>query len=85
MSKAILTDTKLRALKATDKTYKVRGMASTLLNERDFNRDWIEIQLAHSPRDAVRSAYNHAGFLEKRRGMMQWWADFLYEQGGEGR
>jgi len=58
-----------------------RGMASTILNENGVNRDWIEMQLAHSPRDTVRSAYNHAEFLEDRRNMMQWWADFLYDQG----
>jgi integrase len=57
-----------------------RGMASTILNEKGFNRDWIEMQLAHSPHDTVRSAYNHAVFLDKRRGMMQEWADFLYTQ-----
>ena len=60
-----------------------RGMASTRLNEKGFNRDWIEIQLAHGPRDAVRSAYNHAEFLEGRCDMMQWWADYLYALEGE--
>jgi integrase len=57
-----------------------RGMASTILNEKGVNRDWIEMQLAHSPRDTVRSAYNHAEFLDDRRNMMQGWADFLYDQ-----
>jgi len=54
-----------------------RGMASTMLNKHGWNRDWIELQLAHSDRDAVRSAYNHTDFMEGRRKMMQWWADFL--------
>ena len=31
-----------------------RTMASTLLNELGYNRDWIERQLAHQERDGVR-------------------------------
>lgn len=54
-----------------------RGMASTLLNEKGQNRDWIERQLAHSGADAVRAAYNHADFLDGRRKMMQFWANYL--------
>ena len=56
-----------------------RGMAATLLNEKGFNRDWIERQLAHSERNKVRAAYNHSEFLEDRRKMMQWWASYLDE------
>jgi integrase len=55
-----------------------RGMASTILNENGHNRDWIERQLAHGPQDKVRAAYNHTEFLQNRRTMMQWWADFLF-------
>jgi len=54
-----------------------RGMASTQLNELDFDDDWIERQLAHVEQDGVRAAYNHAKHLTKRRGMMQAWADYL--------
>jgi integrase len=54
-----------------------RRMASTILNEHQFNRDWIEMQLAHAPRDSVRAAYNAAEWLPGRRNMMQWWADYL--------
>jgi len=62
-----------------------RSMASTLLNEAGFNRDWIERQLAHAERDAVRSAYNYAEFLPGRRDMMQAWADLLdkLKRGGD--
>ncbi|MCL2626170.1 MAG: integrase arm-type DNA-binding domain-containing protein [Cystobacterineae bacterium] len=56
-----------------------RSMASTLLNEKGFNRDWIERQLAHGDRDGVRAAYNYAEYLPERRKMMQWWADYLDE------
>lgn len=54
-----------------------RGMASTLLNEHGYHSDWIEWQLAHRPQDTVRASYNHAKFLEGRREMMQWWANYL--------
>ena len=56
-----------------------RSMASTLLNENGKNRDVIERQLAHSERDGVRAAYNYADYLDQRREMMQWWADYLDE------
>jgi len=54
-----------------------RSIASTLLNERGYNKDWIERQLAHGERDGVRGAYNYAEYLPKRRRMMQEWADYL--------
>jgi integrase len=56
-----------------------RSTASTILNENDFPPDVIERQLAHSERDKVRAAYNHAQYLPERRKMMQWWADHLDE------
>ena len=52
-------------------------MASTLLNEQGYNRDWIERQLAHGERNSVRAAYNYAEYLPERRLMMQEWADYL--------
>jgi integrase len=54
-----------------------RSMASTILNERGYNSDWIERQLAHAERNGVRAAYNHAEWLPERRKMMQDWADYL--------
>lgn len=54
-----------------------RSTASTILNEHGFRPDVIERQLAHSERNSVRAAYNHAQYLPERREMMQWWADFL--------
>jgi len=55
----------------------MRATASTILNESGFNPDAIERQLAHIPKDEVRAAYHRAKYLEERRNMMQWWADFL--------
>ena len=53
-----------------------RHMASTLLNEQDFNADAIERQLAHKA-SGVRATYNAAEYLPERRKMMQHWADYL--------
>jgi len=63
-----------------------RGLASTILNEMDYERAHIEMQLAHAPKDDVEAAYNKALYLRQRRVMMQGWADFLDEarQSGKG-
>lgn len=54
-----------------------RATASTILNEQGWKPDAIERQLAHSEKDDVRAAYNHAEYLPERRRMMQHWADYL--------
>jgi integrase len=54
-----------------------RAMASTLLNEKGWHPDVIELQLAHAERNKVRAAYNRAQRLAERRAMMQAWADYL--------
>lgn len=58
-------------------THGFRSLASTILNEHNFNRDWIERQLAHVEQNEVRRAYNAAEWLSDRRRMMQWWADYI--------
>lgn len=60
-------------------THGFRSIASTLLNELGYNRDWIERQLAHGERNDVRAAYNYAEYLPQRTKMMQAWADYLGE------
>lgn len=57
-----------------------RGIASTILHEQGYPHEHIELQLAHSPRDAVSASYNHALYLEQRAKMMQAWADYLDDQ-----
>ncbi len=54
-----------------------RHTMSTILHEQGFNSAWIELQLAHVDKNAIRGAYNHAQYLEGRREMMQWYADYL--------
>ncbi len=56
-----------------------RHQFSTALNEKHWNRDAIEMQLAHVS-GGTRSVYNHAAYLDTRREMMQFWADWLDEK-----
>lgn len=59
-------------------THGLRSCASTVLNESGlFEPDWIETQLAHTDKNKVRGAYNAAVYLQHRRAMLQWWADFI--------
>lgn len=59
-----------------------RTLASTALNESGrFESDWIERQLAHTEKNAVRGAYNAAEYLTQRRRMMQWWGGYVERAG----
>jgi integrase len=59
-------------------THGLRRCASTILDETGhFEPDWIETQLAHVDQNKVRGAYNAALYLKHRRGMLQWWSDFI--------
>lgn len=55
----------------------IRHTGSTILNENNFNSDWVERQLSHVEENKVRGTYNKAAYLEQRHKMMQWWADYL--------
>ena len=57
-----------------------RGLASTILHEKDFDHAHIELQLAHQERNQVSASYNHATYLTQRTKMMQWWANYLDQQ-----
>ncbi|WP_338593576.1 integrase domain-containing protein [Shewanella khirikhana] len=52
----------------------LRSLASTTLNEQGFDWDVVEAALAHTDKNQVRSAYNRASYLERRRVMMAWWS-----------
>jgi integrase len=55
-----------------------RSIASTWANESGrYHGDAIERQLAHTPDNKVRAAYNRAAYLTERTRMMQDWADWL--------
>jgi integrase len=62
-----------------------RGLASTILHENGFQDEHVELQLAHQKRNKVAAAYNHAKYLNQRKTMMQWWADYLDAQLAKGR
>lgn len=54
-----------------------RHQFSTILHENEWPSEAIERQLAHTDKHSVRGIYNHAQYLDKRREMMQWWADWI--------
>lgn len=54
-----------------------RATASTHMNEHGWSPDAIERQLAHVPGNRTRKSYNHAQYLDERRRMLQWWADYI--------
>lgn len=56
----------------------IRALFSTAANESgDWDRDVVELCLAHQDRDETRAAYNAATRLKDRTLLMQWWADYL--------
>lgn len=56
----------------------VRALARTAIREKlNYDPDVIECQLAHKASGPLGEAYNRAQFLEKRKVMMQDWADYL--------
>ena len=83
-NKTMSNNTILKALermgyKGTMTGHGFRGIASTALHEQGFDHQHIELQLAHSERNEVSAAYNHALYLTQRKAMMQQWADYLDE------
>lgn len=61
-----------------------RHTMSTILHEQGYNTAWIETQLAHADKNSIRGTYNHAQYLDGRREMLQWYADYMdaLENGG---
>ena len=54
-----------------------RAVGSTVLHEAGFAHELIEAQLAHEQADDVARRYNRAEYLDRRRAMLQWYADTL--------
>lgn len=54
-----------------------RHTMSTILHEQGYNTAWIEMQLAHADKNSIRGTYNHAQYLDGRRDMLQWYADYI--------
>ena len=54
-----------------------RHTMSTILHEQGYNSAWVETQLAHVDKNSIRGTYNHAQYLDGRREMLQWYADYM--------
>jgi len=56
-----------------------RAMFATIANDEDngFDRDLIDAQLAHKVGSEVSRTYNRGDYLERRKNLVQWWADWL--------
>ena len=55
-----------------------RAMFRTLASERlEFNTDWVRLQLAHKVSDPLGGTYDRSSYLDRRREMMQEYADYL--------
>ena len=59
-----------------------RTMAVSAMCESGlWNKDAVERHIGHQERNKVRAAYIHkAEYLEERKRMLQWWADYLEAQ-----
>lgn len=55
----------------------LRSIASTVLNEHEFDADVVESALAHVDSNETRRAYNRTTYLERRRKLMEWWSDYI--------
>ncbi len=65
--------------KGTATAHGFRSLFSTEANEAGYHPDVIELQLAHTERDDVRAAYNHAQRLVERAALMTWWGERVDE------
>ena len=66
--------------KNTATAHGFRALFSTVANERGWNPDVIERQLAHKEQNEVRAAYHRTSYLPERCKMMQWYSDWLRER-----
>jgi len=57
-----------------------RGIASTTLNEKQYDPRVIEAQLAHQEESAIVRAYNHADYWDKRVEMMHDWSNIISKE-----
>jgi len=81
MSKNVLTN-RLRDLGYPADVMSAHGFrstASTILHEKGWNSEVIEVQLAHLTGTATSRAYNRSLYLAERTKLMQEWANYLDE------
>ncbi len=58
-----------------------RHTMSTILHENGFDSKWIEVQLAHVDKNAIRGTYNHANYLSPRIKMMVFYSSYIFSEG----
>ena len=59
-----------------------RHSFSTIMHEKEYNSQHIEIQLAHVDSNTIRGTYNHAMYYEKRAKLMQDYSDYVCNELG---
>lgn len=55
----------------------LRRTFSTGLNRAKFDERWIEMSLAHAPRNQIAAVYNVNRYLAERKIMLQCWGDMI--------
>ena len=75
---------KRAGLKGKQTAHGMRTMASSTLNEEQFNPDVIEAALYHLDPNEQRRTYNRTDYFKQRRVMMEWWSNRI-EQAVNGR
>ena len=66
---------KRAGLKGKQTAHGMRTMASSTLNEEQFNPDVIEAALYHLDPNEQRRTYNRTDYFKQRRVMMEWWSN----------
>ena len=79
----------LKVVKQQDKTLTVHGFRSTFRDwcaeQTSFPREVAEAALAHSVRDKTEAAYQRGDLFEKRRKLMDQWAQYCLKEKGKAR
>jgi len=75
---------KRAGLKGKQTAHGMRTMASSTLNEEEFNPDVIEAALYHLDPNEQRRTYNRTDYFKQRRVMMEWWSNQI-EQAVNGK
>jgi len=70
---------KRAGLKGKQTAHGMRTMASSTLNEEEFNPDVIEAALYHLDPNEQRRTYNRTDYFKQRRVMMEWWSNRIDE------
>lgn len=61
--------------------HELRLIASTTMNEAEFNYDVIEATLAHTDKNEARRNYNRLTYLEQSVALINWRSNFVKKHG----